>query len=114
MIIGIITGILVAIAIDTYLYAFYKVERDLYKIEVRDIQQEFDKLQSQNDSLESILKAYRMKNDSLSFVVLLNEQKYKELKNETSQKVDSIHDLPLDLAIEYFTNQISKEGHLGW
>ena len=108
------SGIIIAVAIDSLFFAYYEVEGDLYEVDLRDMRHELERLQSQKDSLENVLKSYRIENDSLSFAILLNEQKYKELKNGTSQKVDSVHDLPLDLAIEYFTNQVSEEGHLGW
>ena len=112
--IGILVGIIAAIAIDIYLYVFYKIDRNIHKAELRDLQYEFDMLQDKNDSLSRLIQIYQEKNDSLHNIIQWTEKQYKDLKDATSQKVDFVCDLPLDMAIEYFTEQVSKEGSLGW
>lgn len=112
--IGMLVGIIVAIAIDTYLYIFYKIDRDIHKAELRELQYEFDMLQNKSDSLSRLVQVYQEKNDSLHNIIQWKEKQYKDLKDATSQKVDFVHDLPLDMAIGYFTEQVSKESSLGW
>ena len=114
ILIGIFLGIVTAIVIDTYFLSSYKIARDIDKAELRNLQHEFDMLQIESDSLSNLVQTYQRKNDSLVDVILIREVQYKKLKDETGQKVDFVHDLPLDMAIEYFTEQVSKEGSLGW
>ena len=112
--IGTLIGIVIAVVIDTYLLCSYRISKEIDKAELRNLQHEFDMLQIRSDSLGKLVQIYQEKNDSLYNIVQLREKQYKDLKNATSQKVDFVYDLPLDMAIEYFTEQVSKEGSLGW
>lgn len=107
-------GIAIAVVIDTYLLCSYRISKEIDKAELRNLQYEFDMLQNKSDSLSRLVQVYQEKNDSLHNIIQWKEKQYKDLKDATSQKVDFIHDLPLDMAIEYFTEQVSKESSLGW
>lgn len=112
--VGTLIGIVIAVAIDTYLFCSYRINKEIDKAELQNLQYEFDMLQIKSDSLSKLVQVYQEKNDSLYNIVRLKEKQYKDLKNATSQEVDFVCDLPLDMAIEYFTEQVSKEGSLGW
>lgn len=67
-------------------------------------------LEEQKDSLLSVIGSLQQETLVLQDSIFRNKQKIVYIKIKSDEKVDSIRVLPLDSAIEFFSDQVSREG----
>lgn len=66
-------------------------------------------LEKQKDSLLQATKQLEKETAELQDSIARNKQKIIYIKIKSDEKVDSIRVLPLDSAMEFFTDQVSRE-----
>lgn len=66
-------------------------------------------LEEQKDGLLQVTKQLEKETAELQDSIARNKQKIVYIKIKSDEKVDSIRVLPLDSAIEFFTDQVSRE-----
>ena len=66
-------------------------------------------LEKQKDGLLQVTKQLEKETTELQDSIARNKQKIVYIKIKSDEKVDSVRVLPLDSAIEFFTDQVSRE-----
>ena len=82
-----------------------KFQNDRYK----KVESQVAELENQKDSLLSVIN--RLQNETLTLQDSISKSKEKivYIKIKNDEKVDSIRVLPLDSAMEFFADQVSRE-----
>jgi len=82
-----------------------KHQNDRYK----EVEGWVEGLENQKDSLLSVISSLQDETLALQDSISKSKEKIVYIKIKNDEKVDSIRVLPLDSAIEFFTDQVSRE-----
>lgn len=82
-----------------------KHQNDRYK----EVEGWVKELENQKDSLLSVINSLQNETLALQDSISKSKEKIVYIKIKSDEKVDSIRVLPLDRAMEFFTDQVSRE-----
>ena len=82
-----------------------KFQNDRYK----EVEGRVKELENQKDSLLSVINSLQNETLALQDSISKSKEKIVYIKIKSDEKVDSIRVLPLDSAMEFFADQVSRE-----
>lgn len=99
-------SVLVAVAL---LFGGMLLERKFQNDRYKEVEGWVKELENQKDSLLSVINSLQNETLALQDSISKSKEKIVYIKIKSDEKVDSIRVLPLDSAMEFFTDQVSRE-----
>lgn len=99
-------AVLVAVAL---LFGGMLLERKFQNDRYKEVEGWVKELENQKDSLLSVINSLQNETLALQDSISKSKEKIVYIKIKSDEKVDSIRVLPLDSAMEFFTDQVSRE-----
>lgn len=100
-------SVLVAVAL---FFGGMLLERKFQNDRYKEVSGWVKELENQKDSLLSVINSLQNETLALQDSISKSKEKIVYIKIKGDEKVDSIRVLPLDSAMEFFTDQVSREG----
>lgn len=99
-------SVLVAVAL---FFGGMLLERKFQNDRYKEVSGWVKELENQKDSLLSVINGLQNETLALQDSISKSKEKIVYIKIKSDEKVDSIRVLPLDSAMEFFTDQVSRE-----
>lgn len=99
-------SVLVAVAL---FFGGMLLERKFQNDRYKEVEGWVKELENQKDSLLSVINSLQNETLALQDSISKSKEKIVYIKIKSDEKVDSIRVLPLDSAMEFFTDQVSRE-----
>lgn len=99
-------SVLVAVAL---FFGGMLLERKFQNDRYKEVEGWVKELENQKDGLLSVINSLQNETLALQDSISKSKEKIVYIKIKSDEKVDSIHVLPLDSAMEFFADQVSRE-----
>lgn len=98
--------VLVAVAL---FFGGMLLEREFQNDRYKEVESQVAELENQKDSLLLVISGLQNETLALQDSISKSKEKIVYIKIKSDEKVDSIRVLPLDSAMEFFADQVSRE-----